>query len=153
MSLGKPLKPSSNLLLSVDLQVCSVASAGVAFKWIGDVPPITLASWRLQITTLILAVASTIQWQAMSADDKARFFKDYKWTLFSGVTLAVHFGTWVWSLENTSLAHSLLLVSTTPIILVVFALIMRHAISAGEILGAVFAVVGESAISTAVARP
>eukprot|EP00878_Enallax_costatus_P014394 GHUV01015054.1.p1 GENE.GHUV01015054.1~~GHUV01015054.1.p1 ORF type:complete len:402 (+),score=87.18 GHUV01015054.1:361-1566(+) len=83
----------------------------------------------------------------MSAEHKARFFQDYKWTLFSGSCLAVHFGTWVWSLENTSLAHSLLLVSTTPIILVVFALVMRHAISWGEILGAVVAVVGVAVLA------
>lgn len=55
---------------------------------------------------------------------------------------AIHFGTWVWSLEHTSLAHSLLLVSTTPIIIVAWTLLRRHAISAGEVAGAVLALVG-----------
>jgi hypothetical protein len=56
---------------------------------------------------------------------------------------ALHFGTWVWSLQHTSLAHSLLLVSTTPIILVAYSLISRQAISAGEVAGAVMAVAGK----------
>jgi drug/metabolite transporter (DMT)-like permease len=57
---------------------------------------------------------------------------------------ALHFGTWVWSLQHTSLAHSLLLVSTTPIILVAYSLIMRLPISAGEVAGALLAVAGKA---------
>jgi hypothetical protein len=57
---------------------------------------------------------------------------------------ALHFGTWVWSLQHTSLAHSLLLVSTTPIILVAYSLVMRQPISAGEVAGALLAVAGEA---------
>jgi drug/metabolite transporter (DMT)-like permease len=48
----------------------------------------------------------------------------------------------VWSLQHTSLAHSLLLVSTTPIILVAYSLITRQPISAGEVAGALLAVAG-----------
>jgi drug/metabolite transporter (DMT)-like permease len=57
---------------------------------------------------------------------------------------ALHFGAWVWSLQHTSLAHSLLLVSTTPIILVAYSLVVRQPISAGEVAGAVLAVAGDA---------
>jgi drug/metabolite transporter (DMT)-like permease len=52
------------------------------------------------------------------------------------------------SLQATSLAHSLLLVSTSPVINVGVALVMRHAISAGEIAGSVLALVGTSWVSS-----
>eukprot|EP00882_Tetradesmus_deserticola_P022745 GHRQ01024691.1.p1 GENE.GHRQ01024691.1~~GHRQ01024691.1.p1 ORF type:complete len:425 (+),score=136.30 GHRQ01024691.1:465-1739(+) len=78
----------------------------------------------------------------MPAADKARVFRDWRYSLFSGVTLALHFGSWVWSLQHTSLAHSLLLVSTTPIILVGHSLITRQPISLGEVAGALLAVAG-----------
>jgi len=35
----------------------------------------------------------------------------------SGVLLGLHFSSWVWSLDNTSLAHSLMWVSTSPVVL------------------------------------
>jgi hypothetical protein len=44
--------------------------------------------------------------------------------------------------QATSLAHSLLLVSTSPVINVGVALLMRHAISAGEVAGALLALGG-----------
>lgn len=64
----------------------------------------------------------------------------------SGACLAVHFGAWVWSLQRTSLTHSLLLVSTTPVIMAAGALALRHPISKGEVGGAVLALVGTHSI-------
>ena len=47
--------------------------------------------------------------------------------LGSGVALAAHFGTWVTSLDHTSLAHSLLFVTSHPIIIVIgTALLVRR---------------------------
>lgn len=37
--------------------------------------------------------------------------------LTSGVSLAFHFALWVWGIDHTSLTHSLLYVSITPILI------------------------------------
>jgi drug/metabolite transporter (DMT)-like permease len=37
---------------------------------------------------------------------------------FSGTSLALHFGAWIWSLEHTSLEHSLLFVTGHPLVIV-----------------------------------
>eukprot|EP00959_Pyramimonas_sp_CCMP1952_P458397 9476552-Pyramimonas_sp.AAC.1 len=37
--------------------------------------------------------------------------------LASGLCLAVHFGGWVWGIAHTSLPHSLLFVSATPVLI------------------------------------
>ena len=54
------------------------------------------------------------------------------WLLgLSGAALALHFGAWVWSVERTSLSHSLLFVSATPLILAGGAWLLRKPISRG----------------------
>tara|TARA_B100000945_G_scaffold83425_1_gene64483 strand:- start:3982 stop:4731 length:750 start_codon:yes stop_codon:yes gene_type:complete len=63
----------------------------------------------------------------------------------SGVALAAHFGTWVTSLDHTSLAHSLLFVTSHPIIIVAgTALLVRrpHRLeTAGAIIGLIGAAI------------
>lgn len=81
-------------------QVTAVASAGVAFTYIGEVPPITLASWRLQLTAVITAAAGAVQWcTSMSPENRARFRADMGLAMISGLALTLHFATWVWSLQ------------------------------------------------------
>jgi drug/metabolite transporter (DMT)-like permease len=122
--------------------VFSASSAGVVLTWIGPVPPITLAAWRLQLTGVIAALCAVPQWYQLPAEQRRQFFKDVGWSVFSGSCLALHFGAWVWSLQHTSLAHSVLLVCTAPVILVAAAVLMRQPISPGEIAAAVLAVAG-----------
>lgn len=122
--------------------VFAVSSAAVAFTFIKEVPPITLASWRLQLTAVITATAGAVQWRGLSKEHRAQFRRDLHLTTLSGLALTLHFGTWVWSLQATSLAHSLLLVSTSPVINVGVALLLRHAISAGEVAGSLMALAG-----------
>jgi drug/metabolite transporter (DMT)-like permease len=123
--------------------VFAVSSAGVFFTVMGDVPPITLAGWRLQLTAVITLIAGSVQWTTvMSPADRSRWRTDAPLTALSGLALGVHFGLWVWSLQHTSLAHSLLLVSTSPVLNVGVALLLRHAISWGEVAGSLLALAG-----------
>lgn len=46
-------------------QVFAVSSAATVFQLMAEVPPITLASWRLQLTTLILAAGAAWQWRGL----------------------------------------------------------------------------------------
>jgi drug/metabolite transporter (DMT)-like permease len=124
--------------------VLAVSSAGAVFQKMPDVPPITLAAWRLQLTTLILVAGAVPQWRGMPAADRRRALSrpDALWTAFSGTCLAAHFGAWVASLKATSLPHSLLLVSMAPVLLVCLALARREPISAGEVGGTLLALAG-----------
>lgn len=54
----------------------------------------------------------------------------------------VHFGGWVWGIEHTSLPHSLLFVSFTPVLLACGAAALGQPISLGEILGTALGVGG-----------
>jgi drug/metabolite transporter (DMT)-like permease len=56
--------------------------------------------------------------------------------LLSSIFLAAHFGSWVWSLDHTSLVHSLLFVTSHPLVVVLLMPILGSEIRRGHILGA-----------------
>ena len=64
--------------------------------------------------------------------------------LGSGVALAAHFGTWITSLDHTSLAHSLLFVTSHPIIIVIGTAIFVRKPRKLETIGALVGLIGAS---------
>jgi drug/metabolite transporter (DMT)-like permease len=101
--------------------VCGVSSAGALFQHVDAVPPLLRASWRLQLTSIVLAPFFIFQWSQQNLVTKKRMFE--KKTLLiltvSSCALALHFGAWVASLDATSLTHSLLFVTAHPLIIIV----------------------------------
>ena len=124
--------------------VVGVSSAGAIFQHVDDVPPLLRASWRLQVTALLLSPFALMQWRDSSDQirDKLTSKKTLNIIFLSGVFLAAHFGAWVASLDHTSLTHSLLFVTSHPIIIVggmyVIHTIYRRieAPKKGEVIGA-----------------
>ena len=101
--------------------VCGVSSAGALFQHVDSVPPLLRASWRLQLTSLVLAPFFIYQWRQQNDSIKARMFEQKTLVIItlSGCALALHFGSWVASLDATSLTHSLLFVTAHPLIIIV----------------------------------
>ena len=101
--------------------VCGVSSAGALFQHVDSVPPLLRASWRLQLTSLVLAPFFIYQWRQQNDSIKARMFEKKTLVIItlSGCALALHFGSWVASLDATSLTHSLLFVTAHPLIIIV----------------------------------
>ena len=62
--------------------------------------------------------------------------KDVTIIFISSIFLAAHFGSWVWSLDHTSLVHSLLFVTSHPLVVVLLMPILGSKIRRGHILGA-----------------
>ena len=60
----------------------------------------------------------------------------------SGACLALHFGSWIWGLQHTSLPHSLLFVSCTPWLIVFGTIALAMPVSRGEVLGTVAGFLG-----------
>jgi len=101
--------------------VCGVSSAGALFQHVDSVPPLLRASWRLQLTSIVLAPFFIYQWRQQEAAIKKRMFERKTVLILtaSGSALALHFGSWVASLDATSLTHSLLFVTAHPLIIIV----------------------------------
>eukprot|EP00887_Chlorella_sp_A99_P004332 scaffold15.g4332.t1 len=132
--------------------VFAVSSAGVVFALMTEVPALTLAAWRLQLTSVFLGVGAAVQWRSMASDVRALTLRKSGLLALSGSALAVHFGSWVWSMEHTSLTHSLLFVSATPLLLALGTWLLRMPISRGELLGTLVGLVGAVLLATAAAR-
>ncbi len=123
---------SAWLLLFVAL--FAVSSAGAVLQSMTEVPPILRASWRMQGTALILLPGFIFQLYNL---DRSIFnMKDLMIIFISSIFLAAHFGSWVWSLDHTSLVHSLLFVTSHPLVVVLLMPILGSEIRKGHILGA-----------------
>ncbi len=124
--------------------VLGVSSAGAILSHVDSIPPLMRASWRLQITVLMLLPFAIWQYREMDSVSRNRLTekKTVLIILGSGVALAAHFGTWVTSLDHTSLAHSLLFVTSHPIIIVAGTALLVRRPHRLETLGALVGLLG-----------
>ena len=112
----------------------AVSSAGAVLQSMSEIPPILRASWRMQGTALILLPGFICQLYNFDRSIVVR--EDILIILASSLFLAAHFGSWVWSLDHTSLVHSLLFVTSHPLVVVLLMPILGSKIRRGHILGA-----------------
>ena len=116
---GSPSKLCLYALLVLAVTMCS--SAGTVFLLMSEVPPFLRASWRLYAQTIVQIVPFVCEYRKLAnkqGDDTiAKWRQHFLWMLLSGFFLGLHFASWVWSLEHTSLTHSLLWVTMYPIVL------------------------------------
>tara|TARA_B100001996_G_scaffold375506_1_gene355529 strand:- start:495 stop:1457 length:963 start_codon:yes stop_codon:yes gene_type:complete len=118
----------------------AVSSAGTILQSMEEIPPFLRASWRMQGTSFILL--PLFLFQIIKSDAYKLSVQDIKLLFLSSIFLALHFGSWVWSLDNTSLVHSLLFVTTHPIIIVLMMPILGSSVSKSHIVGAFLGVFG-----------
>ncbi len=85
-------------------------SHGAIFARLADAAPLAIAAWRLGFASLVVIPV------ALAALPRERPPARALWLAAgAGLLLALHFATWIASLEYTSIARSVLLVSTAPI--------------------------------------
>ena len=135
------MEPQRILLwVLLTFSIISISSAGAVFQLMDDVPPLLRASWRFQLTTLMMAPLCFIQYRGARQDKTFMsnlMSQETRYILFgSGISLGLHMGAWVWSLDNTSLTHSLLFVTIHPLIIVFGALLLRKYVPKQQVFGA-----------------
>tara|TARA_B100001287_G_scaffold270775_1_gene270031 strand:- start:349 stop:1272 length:924 start_codon:yes stop_codon:yes gene_type:complete len=128
------------------LSVLGVSSAGAILKDLDLIPPLMRASWRLQITVLMLMPLAIWQYKQMNTPSRKKLTEKRTVLIVSGsgIALATHFGAWTTSLDHTSLAHSLLFVTSHPIIIVIGTAILIRKPHPFETTGAVVGLIGAS---------
>lgn len=126
--------------------VVAVSSAGAVLQSIDSVPPLLRMSWRLQATSLVLLPFAILQWNRTDPDTRSSVLmpKNLKILLASGICLFLHFGTWGWSLVNTSLTHSLLFVTAHPLVFVIGGAIIGRPLLRKQSYGALIGFLGAS---------
>lgn len=128
------------------VSVLGVSSAGAILSHLDSIPPLMRGSWRLQITVILLLPFAIWQYRNMEIVEKKKLTEKRTILILlgSGVALAAHFGTWITSLDHTSLAHSLLFVTSHPIIIVIGTAIFVRKPRKLETIGALVGLIGAS---------
>lgn len=115
-----------------------------------DAPSLAVAAFRLLLATLILFPWAWLRHRPLL---RRLVPADWGWLLASGFCLAVHFSTWITSLEYTSVASSVALVSTSPLWVALIAwLAWREPLTPRLGAGLALALAGSALISLAEAR-
>jgi drug/metabolite transporter (DMT)-like permease len=127
--------------IAVVFGILAVSVASILIRWTQDqVSSIVIAAYRLGISTLVLAPIAVIRHRAALRGLSRR---ELGLGLLSGVFLALHFATWITSLEYTSVASSVVLVTTTPLwVALLSPLTLRETISRTVAIGLLLALVG-----------
>jgi drug/metabolite transporter (DMT)-like permease len=137
-----PSPRRSTLLLGLlaGITAASTAAIFIRFAQHEGVPSIVISAARLTIASLILApyAISHYRHEFLHLTRKDWFF-----ALLSGFFLALHFATWITSLEYTSVASSAVLVSTAPLWVAMLApLFLRERVELAAMAGLILALTG-----------
>ncbi len=105
--------PPAAPYLIIPIGIAAVSTASLFIRFAQEyAPSITIAAFRMGLAALLL-FPYTIVKHKNELRDLSR--KDLGFALLAGFLLAVHFATWITSLEYTSVASSVVLVTTTPL--------------------------------------
>ncbi len=116
-----------------------MSSASVLIK-LSAAPPLVIGAHRLGIASLILLAASTHTFRSTTS---AEVKKRVKVLFLSGISLALHFATWITSLKYTSVAISVVLTDSAPIFSVLLAwMILGELPTSKEMLGVALGMAG-----------
>ncbi len=94
----------------IGVAIVAVSFGAILIRLAKDVPVLSIAAWRLGISFLVLIPFS---WRKNPLKVMSR--RDLLLSVASGVFLTLHFILWISSLRYTSVASSVVLVSTNPI--------------------------------------
>ena len=114
---------ASFLLLAVAVVVVSTASILVRYAQAEGASSAAIAAGRLTIAVLLLA---PFAWSRAGAELLRLSRRDLAVCAASGLLLALHFWTWIASLEHTSVASSAALVTTNPIWVAILSAWLLH---------------------------
>jgi drug/metabolite transporter (DMT)-like permease len=132
-------KPALNPYLAILAGVLAVSFSAL-FVRLATAPPLIIASYRLLFT--FLAIAPYALWRHWR-DLVGMTQRELLFAAGSGVFLALHFATWFTSLNYTTIASSVVLVTTQPIFVVLGSYIFfRERVSRLGIIGGAIAMLG-----------
>ena len=108
------------------------------------VPSLAIAAWRLSIAALILLPFVLAM---RGAELRALTRGDWRLAGAAGAFLALHFAAWIASLEYTSVASSVALVTTNPIWIALFsALVLRESMPRVRVVAVALSMAGSATI-------
>lgn len=132
------------LILSIGILAVSTASIFIRFAQ-KDAPSLTIAAWRLFFASTALAPFAL---KYHKLDLLALTHRELLLALLSGLFLAIHFATWISSLAYTTVASSVVFVSTGPLwVALLSPIFLKEKLTPPAIFGLVLTLAGGTIIA------
>ena len=131
--------------LSLFIAILAVSTASIFIRFAQtDAPSLVIAALRLTFATLMIApLALTRHREEIKSLTRSEFILG----IISGLFLAVHFGTWITSLEYTSVASSVVFVATGPLwVALLSPMFLNEKLARAAIVGLALALLGGTVI-------
>ena len=122
--------------------IMAISTASIFIK-LCDAPALIIATYRMMLASLILMPFACYKrtWRGWERNEIG-------WFLLSGLFLSLHFGFWIASLKYTSIASSVVLVTTHPIFVGIGGWIfLKERVGVNLVLGIALSVLGSGLIS------
>ena len=133
------------LYIAIAGGILAVSTAAIFIRYAQqDAPSLVIAAMRLSLASAVLA---PIAWFRHHEELRALTRQTLGLGLLSGFFLALHFATWISSLEFTSVASSVVLVSTTPLwVALLSPLVLKESPSKATLIGLALALLGGTVV-------
>lgn len=109
----KHWQPSPHIVLFIGVLAASTASIFIRYAQASGTPSLAIAAIRLTLATVILTPFALRSGGYPAIRKLSR--RDLVLALLSGAFLAIHFASWITSLEHVSVLVSVVLVDTSPL--------------------------------------
>jgi drug/metabolite transporter (DMT)-like permease len=134
-----PFNPAIALFFAV-----FAVSTGAIFARLADAPALVTAAYRLGLSTLMIA---PFAWWKSKGELLGLSRSDLRLAIIAGFFLALHFATWISSLDYTSVANSVVLVNTNPLwVGLLTPWITKEHLKKTTVIGILFSVLGGAII-------
>jgi len=132
----------NRLYLLLPIGIIAVSTASIFIK-LCDAPVLIIATYRMALASLVLIPFACYEktWRGFGRNELG-------WSLLSGLFLSLHFAFWIASLKYTSVASSVVLVTTHPIFVGLGGwLLLGERLGLNLIVGIALSVLGSGLIS------
>ena len=138
-------RPRVALPFAIIIAVLAVSTASIFIRFAQrEAPSLAIAALRLTVASLILAPVALTRYRN---ELRKLTRSDLLLGLLSGIFLAIHFATWISSLEYTSVASSVVLVSTGPLwVALLSPIFLKEALTRPVLVGMMLALLGGTVI-------
>jgi drug/metabolite transporter (DMT)-like permease len=133
-------------LVALIVAITAVSTASIFIRLAQkNAPSLAIAAWRLALASIVLAPLALTRYRGELARLSRR---ELLLGIASGLFLGLHFATWISSLAYTTVASSVVLVSTGPLwVALLSPFFLNERLSSGAFVGLALALVGGTIIA------
>ncbi len=133
------------LFIAISIAILAVSTSSIFIRFAQqEAPSLVIAASRLLLASLFLAIPALSKHRA---ELQKLTRTELLLGLLSGTFLAIHFATWITSLEFTSVTNSVVLVSTSPLWVAILApIFLKEKMTKTIIIGMMLTLIGGTII-------